>query len=195
MEENLGTISNTEPAVETVKIDVNKIEYRKYESEEHLDIIMRMIKKELSEPYPIFTYRYFVKNWPELTFLAYYPETQEYIGCAVSKLETKKVREPILQTREAQANGGCIIKSGYVAMLAVIPKYRGNGLGKLLVIKSVEAMEAMNADEVVLETEVTNKAALYLYQSLGFIREKRLINYYLNSNDAFKLILFLKLIV
>ena len=77
-------------------------------------------------------------------------------------------------------------------MLAVLPKYRGNGLGRILVEKTVEAMEAQEADEIVLETEITNKAALHLYQSLGFVREKRLLSYYLNGNDAFKLILFLK---
>ena len=81
---------------------------------------------------------------------------------------------------------------GYVAMLAVLPKYRGNGIGRILVSKSVEAMEERNVDEVVLETEITNKAALALYQSLGFVREKRLISYYLNGNDAFKLVLYLK---
>ena len=91
-------------------------------------------------------------------------------------------------------NPEIIIKSGYVAMLAVLPKYRGNGLGRILVTKTVEAMEEQGVDEVVLETEVTNKAALALYQSLGFVREKRLISYYLNGNDAFKLILFNKLI-
>ena len=77
-------------------------------------------------------------------------------------------------------------------MLAVLPKYRGNGIGRILVSKSVEAMEERNVDEVVLETEITNKAALALYQSLGFVREKRLISYYLNGNDAFKLVLYLK---
>ena len=38
-----------------------------------------------------------------------------------------------------------------------------------------------------LETEVQNKAALQLYESMGFIRDKRYISYYLNGNDAFKL--------
>jgi peptide alpha-N-acetyltransferase len=42
-------------------------------------------------------------------------------------------------------------------------------------------------DEVVLETEVTNSAALSLYESLGFVRDKRLPNYYLNGNDAYRL--------
>lgn len=38
-----------------------------------------------------------------------------------------------------------------------------------------------------LETEVGNATALTLYAKLGFIREKRLANYYLNGSDAFRL--------
>ena len=37
-----------------------------------------------------------------------------------------------------------------------------------------KAMQADCADEVVLETEVTNAAALTLYERLGFVRDKRL---------------------
>ena len=43
--------------------------------------------------------------------------------------------------------------------------------------------------QVVLETEYDNSAALSLYESLGFIREKRLFRFYLNGKDAFRLIL------
>lgn len=41
--------------------------------------------------------------------------------------------------------------------------------------------------QITLETEVTNSAALRLYETLGFIRDKRLPKYYLNGNDAFRL--------
>jgi hypothetical protein len=41
----------------------------------------------------------------------------------------------------------------------------------------------------VLETEVDNEAALGLYSSLGFIREKRLYRFYMNGKDAFRLVL------
>lgn len=44
-------------------------------------------------------------------------------------------------------------------------------------------------EQIVLETEVSNKGALSLYQRLGFIRLKRLYRFYLNSSDAFRLIL------
>ena len=40
-----------------------------------------------------------------------------------------------------------------------------------------------------LETEFDNSAALSLYESLGFIREKRLFRFYLNGKDAFRLVL------
>ena len=46
--------------------------------------------------------------------------------------------------------------------------------------------------QVVLETEVTNKGALGLYENLGFVRDKRLFRYYLNGVDALRLKLWLK---
>lgn len=67
--------------------------------------------------------------------------------------------------------------------------------------KSLDRMREQGADEVVLETEITNGAALKLYEcksiiaqpslAFGFIRDKRLAQYYLNGNDAFKLKLFI----
>lgn len=46
--------------------------------------------------------------------------------------------------------------------------------------------------QVVLETEITNQAALHLYENLGFVRDKRLFRYYLNGVDALRLKLWLK---
>lgn len=40
-----------------------------------------------------------------------------------------------------------------------------------------------------METEYDNTAALSLYESLGFIREKRLFRFYMNGKDAFRLVL------
>ncbi len=76
-------------------------------------------------------------------------------------------------------------------MLAVDPSCRRLGLGRKLVKRTIDAMKELGADEVILETEITNNAALHLYESFGFMRDKRLQQYYLNGNDAFKLKLFL----
>lgn len=56
----------------------------------------------------------------------------------------------------------------------------------------LQAMINDNADEVVLETEITNKPALKLYENLGFVRDKRLFRYYLNGVDALRLKLWLR---
>jgi ribosomal protein S18 acetylase RimI-like enzyme len=57
----------------------------------------------------------------------------------------------------------------------------------------------MGCDEICLETECCNLAALRFYESgkfkidLGFIKTKRLLNYYMNGNDAFRLMLWITL--
>ncbi|KAK5976616.1 N-acetyltransferase domain-containing protein, partial [Trichostrongylus colubriformis] len=68
--------------------------------------------------------------------------------------------------------------------------YRKLGLGTRLVRRAIERMQAQGCDEVVLETEVSNVNAQRLYSNLGFIREKRLVRYYLNGVDAFRLKLY-----
>jgi len=44
------------------------IEYRPYGGEPHLVEIMELVSHDLSEPYSIYTYRYFIYNWPHLCF-------------------------------------------------------------------------------------------------------------------------------
>lgn len=52
--------------------DVPPIEYVQYQSELQMPMIMKLIQKDLSEPYSIYTYRYFIHNWPKLCFLVRY---------------------------------------------------------------------------------------------------------------------------
>ncbi|KAK7035407.1 N-alpha-acetyltransferase 30, partial [Paramarasmius palmivorus] len=78
---------------------------------------------------------------------------------------------------------------GYIAMLSVSKEYRKRGIASTLVRNSIEAMKEDGVEEIVLETEFDNHAALSLYESLGFIREKRLYRFYLNGKDAFRLVL------
>jgi peptide alpha-N-acetyltransferase len=145
--------------------------------------IIAMIEQELSEPYPIYTYRYFVQKWPELTLLAYFEDDpdKKTIGCIVSKLE----ENPKHYDNSSRLRG-------YIAMLAVDPNIRRIGLGRKLVHQNIEDMKKLGAEEIMLETEITNSAALRLYESFGFLKEKRLQSYYLNNNDAYKLKLFIK---
>ena len=78
-------------------------------------------------------------------------------------------------------------------MLAVENEYRGKGIGKKLVTDLLKIFkDVYDVNECSIETEVDNIIALNLYESLGFIRTKMFINYYLNGNNAYKLKLFEK---
>lgn len=154
--------------------DSHGIRYVRYESELQMPWIMRLITKDLSEPYSIYTYRYFIHNWPQLCFLAMVE--QECVGAIVCKLDMHKK----------------MFRRGYIAMLAVDSEHRRKSIGTNLVKKAIYAMVEGDCDEVVLETEITNKSALKLYENLGFVRDKRLFRYYLNGVDALRLKLWLR---
>ena len=141
-----------------------------YRDETQLESIMELIRKDLSEPYSVFTYRCFVHGWPHFTLLAH-TVCGRLVGTVICKSE--------LRPRTGRVRG-------YVAMLAVKTEFRRAGLGRLLAVEVLHRMAA-SCDELCLETEVTNAPALKLYESLGFVRDKRLVRYYMNGNDAFRL--------
>lgn len=58
-----------EARMHKAEFDPPEIEYVSYGGEHHLPLIMNLVDQELSEPYSIFTYRYFVYLWPHLSFL------------------------------------------------------------------------------------------------------------------------------
>ena len=155
------------------------ITYRIYNNEnEDMKEISDLIENELSEPYSIFTYRYFVNNWPNLCYLAIdnNRKKNQIIGVIICRLtydHDQRLR-------------------GYIAMLAVNKLYRKKGIGSTLVLKSLNEMKNKNCELVVLETEITNKGALYLYEKLNFVRDVRLYKYYLNGVDAFRLKYWMK---
>ncbi|KAI8033816.1 hypothetical protein M5D96_013400 [Drosophila gunungcola] len=156
-----------EPQLPEPAISADEIVYKEYEAEHQMHDIMRLIQAELSEPYSIYTYRYFIYNWPKLCFLA--SHDNQYVGAIVCKLDMHMN-----------------VRRGYIAMLAVRKEYRKLKIGTTL------AMLADNADEVVLETEMRNEPALRLYENLGFVRDKRLFRYYLNGVDALRLKLWFR---
>ncbi|KIY51056.1 acyl-CoA N-acyltransferase [Fistulina hepatica ATCC 64428] len=152
-----------------------EILYRQYTGESDLPRIMELVQSELSEPYVIYTFRYFLHQWPHLAFLAY-PEGDP-LAMPVGAIVCKQSLHRNLSNR------------GYIAMLSVDKRFRKRGIASSLVRNSIEAMRDDGVEEVVLETEFDNLAALSLYESLGFIREKRLHRFYLNGKDAFRLVL------
>ncbi|EPZ32556.1 putative acyltransfersase [Rozella allomycis CSF55] len=144
-----------------------------FKCDREISIIKDLVENELSEPYTIFTYRYFTNTFPSLTFFC--KDDEKYVGVIVCKIDFHK--EEHLR--------------GYIGMVAVDEKYRKQGIGTKLVTRAVEMMKMKGAKEVVLETEADNLAAISFYERLGFIKEKVLKMYYLNGSDAYRLKLLL----
>jgi peptide alpha-N-acetyltransferase len=82
-----------------------------YKDEHDLPIVMDLIDKSLSEPYSVFTYRYFLHQWPNLCYLAF--DGDKAIGVVVCKMDDHRGH-----------------LRGYIAMLVVDNTYRGKGLGR-----------------------------------------------------------------
>eukprot|EP01064_Diplonema_japonicum_P009738 TRINITY_DN17197_c0_g1_i1.p1 TRINITY_DN17197_c0_g1~~TRINITY_DN17197_c0_g1_i1.p1 ORF type:complete len:241 (+),score=53.59 TRINITY_DN17197_c0_g1_i1:39-761(+) len=158
------------------------VEYMQYSSIDELQDIIDMMSADLSEPYPVFTYRYFIDNWPDLCWLVKLKDEADPSFCKMIGAITCKAAVTPKNPRNIR---------GYVAMLAVHKAHRKEGLGSKLVMLAIDTMKKKGCTEVVLETEMTNPGALSLYEGLGFVREKRLDRYYQQGTDAFRLKLWL----
>lgn len=143
-------------------------------SKEQFARIGKMIDEHLSEPYSLYVYWYFFHKWSQYCFLVSEIGKDEIIGVIISKVEPH---------RDVRIRG-------YIGMLVILPEHRGKKIASKLVHLSISKMiEWDNVDEVMLETEVINDAAIKLYELLGFLRTKRLYRYYLNTHDAYRLLL------
>ncbi|GAA5825669.1 hypothetical protein JCM11251_000329 [Rhodosporidiobolus azoricus] len=181
-----------------------EITYRAYQGEEDMDLIVELVDEELSEPYNLYTYRYFLDDWPHLCFFAYAGTVP--IGVIVCKQEphSKSSRSvPLPGLDELGRVRTRLLNRGYLAMLSTKKEWRGRGVATHLLRLSLSVMLRPPAsflaslppdhpsrspvDEIVLETEADNAAALAFYSKMGFVREKRLYRFYLNGKDAYRL--------
>ncbi|KWU45837.1 acyl-CoA N-acyltransferase, partial [Rhodotorula sp. JG-1b] len=159
------------------------ISYRAYQGEQDLDVIVRLVDDELSEPYNLYTYRYFLDDWCVELSQAYAGEIP--IGVIVCKQEPhpKSSKSVPIPDRPGERRP---LMRGYLAMLSTRKEYRGRGVGELFLRMSA-SWRCEPVDEIVLETEADNTAALAFYAKMGFVREKRLHRFYLNGKDAYRL--------
>ena len=51
---------------------MDEIQYVVYDSELSLPAMTALIEADLSEPYTVYTYRFFLHQWPHLSFLVHY---------------------------------------------------------------------------------------------------------------------------
>jgi peptide alpha-N-acetyltransferase len=149
--------------------------------------IVEMCGKDLSEPYSIYTFRYFLYMFPEVCLLMWENDKRYHlVGVVVGRLE-RHVAKWAITAIASPVDETSFPLRGYIAMVTIDEAYRRQGLGLQLTRAFIERVGQRGAHEIVLETEVSNVASLRLYQRLGLIKDKRLLQYYLNGKDAFRL--------
>jgi ribosomal-protein-alanine N-acetyltransferase len=78
-----------------------------------------------------------------------------------------------------------LTRKGHVVSFAVLEEYRGKGIGKKLVVQSIEGMKIKKCNESYLEVRTDNIPAIKLYENLGFNKIATLNTYYKDGRSAF----------
>ena len=102
-----------------------------------LNLIREFIGPHLSEPYTIFTYYYFLTYYPHLTF-SVTDMDDNLLGILVGRTEdiNKKSSKADTENMEDYVKP----KKGYIAMLVIDPKLRGQGYGQKLITLFIDTV-------------------------------------------------------
>lgn len=79
--------------------------------------------------------------------------------------------------------GWMIIDELHVATIATHPDYRGQGIGKKVLVHALLAARKEGVIRAFLEVRQTNETALNMYRSLGFVEDGRRKEYYKDNNE------------
>jgi len=129
--------------------------------------IVRIEHQSFKEQYPRGLFMMFLENNPDTFLVAEY--NGKVVGYVMAYLK------PDLE--------------GHVMSIAVDPLYRGNGIGKALMISVINKLIKRGAKYIGLEVRVSNERAIKLYEGLGFRKVKRIISYYSDGEDAYYMVL------
>ena len=91
------------------------------------------------------------------------------------------------QADEGIVGLGCywaILDEAHITLLAIAPPYRGQGLGRRLLLHLLASARQRDLTRATLEVRATNQPALTLYESLGFRTAGRRRHYYSDGEDA-----------
>ena len=77
-----------------------------------------------------------------------------------------------------------LTRKGHIVSFAVVPEYRGYGVGEELLLHALKGMVDYQNEEAYLEVRATNTPAIKLYGKLGFQRRRTINRYYLDGENA-----------
>lgn len=106
---------------------------------------------------------------------AFESEMKNELTCYLVLCEDKKVI--------GYAGMWIIVDEAHVTNVAVLPAYRGRGLGEKLMFALKETAAARGAVSMTLEVRPSNQTAQNLYEKLGFVRCGARRNYYADTSE------------
>ncbi len=138
-----------------------------------------------ASPWPKSAYEYELQN----NELAQYIVVLPAVGGAdtpptVRQRIRNRLRRPA-RARPVLGYAGFFVVAGeaHVSTIAVDPKWRGLGLGELLLLEMLERAITMNATLMTLEVRISNVAAQTLYQKYQFEVVGQRKRYYQNNKE------------
>lgn len=134
-----------------------------------LDRVMEIEEQSFPTPWPASAYRYEIEHNTAATYVVL--ENSEPAGQA---------------SIFGYAGFWRIVDEAHISTIAVDPRHRGRGLGKLLLLLVIRQAELEGADCVTLEVRRSNLVAQALYRRCGFRRTGIRVGYYSDTReDAF----------
>ncbi len=135
--------------------------------------VMEINLKTLPEHYTDYFYESLLAELPEAFLVAQINE--KYVGYIMCKTEFGFSNFTKLG----------FVKKGHMVSVAVLPEFRGRGIGRAIVEEAVRGVELRKCDEFYLEVRCSNTGAIVLYEKLGFVIRQRLGAYYRDGEDAY----------
>ncbi|MFO8019450.1 MAG: N-acetyltransferase [Promethearchaeia archaeon] len=140
-----------------------------------LEGVIEVNEKELPEDYPYFFYKSILEKYSD-AFLVACPNNnlEKIIGYVMWRVE----RAPSVSSLR-------LIKKGHLVSIAVLEKYRRQGVATSLLDKSMPAISKFNIKEFVLEVRVSNYRAINLYEKFKYRTAKVKESYYRDGENAY----------
>ena len=136
--------------------------------------VIHINRVSLPENYPYYFFEEHVRDFQPAFFVA------EVDGKVVGYVM------PRIEWGPSFFKGLSVVKKGHLVSIAVLPEYRGFGIGSSLLSHFLDAMKNFyEVDEVYLEVRVSNYPAIRLYERFGFRKIKTLKYYYADGEDAY----------
>jgi [ribosomal protein S18]-alanine N-acetyltransferase len=89
-----------------------------------------------------------------------------------NELHTNQFAHYVVAEVDDEIIGYCglwvIIDEGHITNIAILPEYRGKGLGEKLLVAVMDTAKSLGAETLTLEVRVSNNVAKGLYRKLGF---------------------------